>query len=147
MPQATLYRHIRAMSEAGILQIVEERPMRGATERVYAISPEKAALSPEEFAALTREDHERMFSTFSAMLMSQFHNYTRRPEFDLIRDGVAYRTTALHLSDSEFAEMMQEVSASIMRRLENAPSSERRRRLFSLVIMPDVQPEETSPEE
>lgn len=141
MPQATLYRHIRALNEAGILQVVEERPMRGATERVYAISPGKAMLTPEEFAALTPEDHERMFSTFSAMLLSQFHNYVRRPEIDPIRDGVSYRTVPLYLSDDEFAEMMQEMAASVKRRLENGASSERRRRLFSLVIVPDVHSE------
>lgn len=138
MPQATLYRHIRAMSEAGILQVVEERPMRGTTERVYVIAPEKASLSPEEFAALTPEDHERMFSTFSAMLLSQFHNYVRQPEMDLIKDGVGYRTVPLYLSDAEFAEMMQEMNALLQKRLENAAAPDRRRRLLSFVIMPDV---------
>ena len=112
--------------------------MRGATERVYAIAPEKATLSPEEFAALTPADHERMFSTFTAMLLSQFHNYVRQPERDLLKDGVGYRTVALNLSDAEFGEMMQEMSEIVKLRLENTPSAERRRRLLSLVIMLDV---------
>ncbi len=141
MPQATLYRHIRAMSEAGILKVVAERPMRGATEKVYAIAPENAALTPEEYAALTPEDHERMFSNFTAMLLSQFHNYVRQPEIDLIADGAGYHTVPLYLSDTEFAEMMQEIHACLKQRLENAPSSERRRRLLSFVIMPDVHSE------
>jgi len=138
VPQATLYRHIRALSEAGVLQVVEERPMRGATERVYAISPEKSQLSREELAALTPADNERMFSTFTAMLLSQFHNYVHQPEMDLLKDGVGYRTMPLYLSDSEFREMSQEINAILQKRIGNAASSGRRRRLLSVVIMPDV---------
>jgi hypothetical protein len=138
VPQATLYRHIRAMSEAGILQVVEERQMRGATERVYAIALEKAQLSPEELAALTPKDNERLFSTFAAMLLSQFHNYIQQPEMDLVKDGVTYRTAPLYLSETEYREMMQEIGEIVKTRFGNAPSPERRRRLLSLVMMPDV---------
>ena len=35
--QATLYRHINALAEGNILQIVEERPVRGTVEKVYAL--------------------------------------------------------------------------------------------------------------
>ena len=126
------------MNEAGILQVVEERPMRGAVERVYAISVEKAQLSAEELAALTQKDHERLFSTFTAMLLSQFHNYIQQPGRDLAQDGVTYRTAPLYLSEAEHGEMMQEIGEVVKLRLGNAASPERRRRLLSFVIMPDV---------
>lgn len=141
VPQATLYRHIRAMSEAGILKVVEERSMRGATERVYAIAPEQSQLTAEDLTTLTPDDHERLFSNFTAMLLSQFHNYIKQPEVDLIRDGVGYRTIPLSLSDTEVVEVMQELQTLVRARMENAPSSERRRRLLSLVLMPDVHAE------
>lgn len=126
------------MSEAGILQVVEERPMRGATERVYAIALEKAQLSAEELATLTPQDHERLFSTFTAMLLSQFHNYIQQPDRDLMKDGVVYRTAPLYLSEAEYGEMMREIAEVVRARLENVASPERRRRLLSLVMMPDV---------
>ena len=129
------------MSEAGILKVVEERPTRGTTERVYAIAPEKAMLSAEDFETLTSEEHERMFSTFTAMLLSQFHNYAQQPDIDLVKDGVGYRTIPLSLSDAEFAELMHEFGAMLKKRLENPASAERRRRLFSFVVMPDVHSE------
>jgi predicted transcriptional regulator len=138
VPQATLYRHIRAMSEFGILKVVEERPMRGATEKVYKIAMEQAHLSLDELAALTPEEHERLFSTFTAMLLSQFHNYIQQTKKDLVEDGVSYRTMPLYLSDPEFGEMMQEMAEIVKKRLKNEASPERRRRLLSLVIMPDV---------
>ncbi len=138
VPPATLYRHIRAMVKAGIMRLVEERPMRGATERIYAIALEQTQLTPEEYQALTPGEHERMFTTFTAMLLSQFHNYVHQENFDLFKDGVSYRTAPLYLSEAEFAEMMQELSAVVRARLENPPSEERKRRLFSFVTMPDV---------
>lgn len=126
------------MSEAGILKVVEERAMRGATERVYVIAPENAHLSPDEIAAMTPEEHERLFSTFTAMLLGQFHNYIQQAHIDLAKDGVSYRTVPLYLSDPEFAEMWLEMRAIVTKRLENEAAPERRRRLLSLVIMPDV---------
>ena len=126
------------MAEAGILRLVEERPMRGATERIYAIALEQTQMTPEEYQALTPEEHERLFATFTAMLLSQFHNYVRQENFDLFKDGVSYRTAPLYLSDAEFSEMMQELSSTVRARLENTPSEERKRRLFSFVTMPDV---------
>ena len=136
--QATLYRHIRAMNEAGILQVVEERPIRGTTERVYAIAVDKVQLSPEEIAALTPEDHERLFSTFTAMLLSQFHNYIQQPGRDLTRDGVRYHTAPLYLSDAEHEDTMRQIGELVKTRMENAASPGRQRRLLSLVVMPDV---------
>jgi DNA-binding transcriptional ArsR family regulator len=40
--QATLYRHINALAEGGILRIVEERPVRGMVEKVYALADKRA---------------------------------------------------------------------------------------------------------
>ena len=115
-----------------------ERPRCSTRIPLHAIAVDKVQLSAEEIAAFTPTDHERLFSTFTAMLLSQFHNYIRQPQADLIRDGVVYRTAPLYLSDSEQGEMMQEIAATVKARLENAPSPERRRRLLSFIVMPDV---------
>lgn len=62
VPQATLYRHLGALTDGGVLRVVEERRVRGAVERVFAL-PEEAAgagyhactvhLSDAEFAEFT----------------------------------------------------------------------------------------------
>jgi predicted ArsR family transcriptional regulator len=57
VPQATLYRHIGTLVQAGVLAIAEERPVRGATERVYVLAEGGAILAPAELSSATREDH------------------------------------------------------------------------------------------
>src|SRR5690606_38147985 len=45
---ATLYRHVGALHDGGVLEVVEERHVRGATERTYALRTEAASVPPEE---------------------------------------------------------------------------------------------------
>ncbi len=110
-------------------------------ERIYAISTENAELTQEEYAALSPQEHERLFSTFTAMLLSQFHNYVHEEGYDLLKDGVGFRSDPLYLSDTEFEEMMLELGEVVKSRRVNSLSPERRRRLFSYVVMPDVHAE------
>src|SRR5690349_5071480 len=61
VPQATLYRHLKALVEGEVLEIVAERPVRGAVERVYALREGGGFLTKEEFAAMDLEEHRRSF--------------------------------------------------------------------------------------
>ncbi len=38
IPQATLYRYLKRMTDDGILKIVEETPIRGAVEKTYSLA-------------------------------------------------------------------------------------------------------------
>src|SRR5512137_805812 len=60
IPLATLYRQISRLAKAGILNVVEERPVRGTLEKVYGLN--RAAelnLGPEAIAHLSKQDHLR----------------------------------------------------------------------------------------
>lgn len=39
VPKAGLYRHVAALSEAGVLDVAAERRVRGAVERTFALHP------------------------------------------------------------------------------------------------------------
>ena len=69
VPQATLYRHIKALYEADLLQVVEERQVRNVTEKVYTLAPGAAALSAEDLAEATPDDHMRYFTMFVSSLL------------------------------------------------------------------------------
>lgn len=136
VPQASLYRHLQRLVEAGLLTVVEERRVRGAKERTYALPPSGAVLGPEAFAHATREDHQRYFTTFVAGLLGDFARYLDQPSIDLLADGVGYRTMPLHLSDAELQAMLQALGEAMRPFLANRPSPERRTRQFSTVLMP-----------
>lgn len=141
VPQATLYRHLNRLHERGVLSVVEERPIRGTVEKVYALNEQGEQMSPQELAALSVEDHLRYFATFVASLLEDFSRYARGAErLDLLADGVGYRKFPVELSDEELAAMTKAVNAAIMPYLSNKPTPERRRRIIATIILPDSQP-------
>lgn len=136
VPPATLYRHINKLADEGFLKVVEQRPVGGATERVFALRDQAGFLSAADLASATPEDHMRYFTTFCAMLMSEFETYLKRDVIDLEADGVGYRMQSLYLNDDEFKEMIKRLREVIDAYRHNSPDPGRRRRLLSTIIMP-----------
>ena len=75
VPQATLYRHLQKLAEAGVLSVVEERQVRGAREKTYALPEAGAVLGPDDLANASREDHQRYFTTLVAGLLGDVARY------------------------------------------------------------------------
>jgi DNA-binding transcriptional ArsR family regulator len=136
VPQATIYRHVNALAEAGILGVVAQRTVGGTVERVYALRAGAAVLAAEDFASASRDDHVRYFTTFVAGLLGDFARYVQQRTVDPAGDGVGYRQVALELSDSEFTQLLGELDAVLAPRLANNPRPGRRRRLLTTIVMP-----------
>ena len=135
--QATLYRHLNRLVQAGIVAVAAQRPVRGVTEKVYALAEGSTQLLLDP-RGMEREDWERGFAAYTASLLGQFTAYLRQESANPLTDGVSFRTGALHLSDAELAELSAAVQAAFAPFLNYPPSPERRRRLVSSVLMPDV---------
>ena len=136
--QATLYRHLSRLLRAGVVAVVAQRPVRGVTEKVYALAEGNTPvrLDPRE---MKREDWERGFAAYTASLLGQFAAYLRQPGANPVNDGVSFRTGALHLSDAELAQLSADLQTAFVPFLDYPPSPERRRRLISSVLMPDIE--------
>jgi DNA-binding transcriptional ArsR family regulator len=145
IPQATLYRHINRLSQGGLLSVVEERPVRGTLEKVYALNTanERQLVSGEDgieaVNRMSKADHLRFFTGFMLSVLDDFSRYLSLSEdgrLDLARDGVGYHKLPLFLSDEEFAAFAAALNQALapFLRLENTPG--RRKRLFTTVMMP-----------
>ena len=138
VPPATLYRHINRLSAGGVLSVVDQRQVRGALEKVYALGPSGGIVPPHEVVDLDKEQHMRYFTTFVATLLEDFTCYLERtPEVDPVSDGVGYHKVPLELSDQELIEMAQAVNQALLPFRGNNPSPLRRRRLFATVLIPE----------
>jgi DNA-binding transcriptional ArsR family regulator len=133
---ATMYRHIAVLAEGGVLEVVEEKRVRGTVERSYRVRKEEASVDPAARAAMTREDHQRAFTTFATSLMSDFDRYLAQENADPHLDGVVYRQAAVWLTEEEFAEMVEEIEHAVVSRIGRAEDG-RIRRVVSLVVVPD----------
>ncbi|WP_148574846.1 helix-turn-helix domain-containing protein [Nocardioides caldifontis] len=136
VPVATLYRHVSALLDGGVLEVVDERRVRGAVERTLVLHVSRAHVDAESARTMTREDHRHAFSTFVAGLLGSFDRYLDGDDLDLGRDLVGYRQTALHLTDEETHELLEELRAVVLARAANRPAPGRRRRLLATVLVP-----------
>ena len=134
---ATMYRHIAVLAEAGVLEVVEEKRVRGTVERSYRVRSEEAVVDPAARATMTRDDHRRSFTTFAASLMGDFDRYLAHDDADPHTDGVVYRQAAVWLTEDEFAEMVEEIEKAVVSRMGRAREDGRVRRVVSLVVVPD----------
>lgn len=136
VPQATLYRHFQKLTQAEILVVVEERPIRGTVEKFYLLQEQHAEIPSAELATLSRDDHQRYFTTFIATLLTDFEHYLQQDDVDLERDGVGYRQIALYLSPTELTQLTQAVNQALKPFLAQKPSKRRKRMLLSSILMP-----------
>ncbi|GAB2949734.1 helix-turn-helix domain-containing protein [Micromonospora polyrhachis] len=140
IPQATLYRHLAMLVKGGILDVVEERKVRGTVERVYALPAHGATLDPATLASATPEDHARYFTAFVSGLLSDFSRYLARDHIDLAADGAGYQQIVLHLTDAELARFANDLTEVLRPLLANQPDQGRVPRLLATILLPVDQP-------
>ncbi len=139
VPPATLYRHLNRLTEAGVLVVASERRVRGTLEKAYTLGSQGAFIDPQQFAAMSREEHLRYFTTFVATLLDDFSRYINQPDaINLLTDGVGYQKFPLELSDEEFVAVAQGINAAIVPHMSNPPAPGRKRRIFATMVVSDV---------
>ena len=144
VPKPSLYRHLRLLAESGILTAAAEIPVRGTFEKVYAVQEGGRAMSPADTEGATRDDQLRYFTTFLAALQDSFNAYLGREESNW--DQVSCRATPLYLSDTERREFLNGLQALLKPLCANTPTPERRRLLFSTILLPD-KPDPQTPDD
>jgi DNA-binding transcriptional ArsR family regulator len=137
VPQASLYRHIKKLEEAELIKIVEERKIRGTIEKVYALPNESSGLTNEDLQSLSREEHMNIFMRFIANILADYERYLSQEEIDLIKDGVGFRQVRFYASDEEFFQFAKTVNEEMKRLMNNKPSPQRKKRIFTSIIMPE----------
>ena len=82
VPRATVYHHVKLLEEHGLIEVVEERPVRGVAEKVYALAHEGGLGKGDVTVALS--------TAFHAGLMRQMNDYLGRDDRDCARDLVFF---------------------------------------------------------
>ncbi|HEX3823897.1 MAG TPA: helix-turn-helix domain-containing protein [Mycobacteriales bacterium] len=140
VPAATIYRHVARLTEAGVLQVVAERRVRGTVERTYTLRLYAARLQPDEIALMTVEDHSNAFLAYVAGLVADFDRYVATEPEDPAKDGAGYSVGAMWLTDAELADYVRELAAISQQRLAHPPGKGRRRRMLYTVMLPAPDP-------
>ena len=89
--KAMVYRHVDLLASGGILEVADERRVRGAVERHYRLRLDRVTVDADALAALSPDDHRRVFATSMAVLVAEFNAYLDRDGADPTADSVGYR--------------------------------------------------------
>ena len=137
VPQASLYRHINKLCEAGVLEVVESAAGRGGVEKTYALAEPDINLGETDLANASYEDHLRYFTTFVATLTSQGRAYLQQKALDGRKGGI-YGYEAVYLSDEEYTHYLAALRALEGLARSYPSGNGRRRRIIFTAIIPDV---------
>jgi hypothetical protein len=142
VPTASLYRHISALIDAGVLEVVAERAVRGAHERTLQVALPAASLDAEDIAGLTTEQHVDSVTAFLGGVLQAATDYLSAPGSDPAHDGFGYRQVALWADEEELAALTAALREVLSAAAERGPREGRRRRVLTTVLLPDP---ETNP--
>jgi DNA-binding transcriptional ArsR family regulator len=133
--QATVYRHVALLAEAGIIEVAGEQRVRGFVERSYRLRRDRAVIDARTAAAATTEDHRRAFATAAAVLLAEFGSYLDGDP-DPASDLVGYRQHAIWLTPAEREKLIAGLREAILPVLANEPSPDRAPHLLSPILFP-----------
>lgn len=130
IPKASLYRHLKKLTDCGLVCVVSENRVRGTVERVYALKK----IEPE--GGDKKQEMKRALESTMMTLLGEFERYLSRDDADILRDKFSMQTATLLLTDDEFAQFAREISLAYARVLDNKPDDGRKMRRVTLIISP-----------
>lgn len=138
VPPASLYRHLAQLIDAGVLDVVAERKVRGTVERTY-VKRGVHSVSREELAQLSREDLRRAFLSHVIALLADIDRYLDRDDVDLRRGGATFRIAAMWLNDDEFSELIAGFVRLLKPYLGRPATPDRTRRVLRTIVLPGAE--------
>ena len=130
VPQASLYRHLRCLADAGMVSVISKKSVRGALEKTYAIS-EKPPEVPTE-----NTDIGNVINLALVGLQASFAGYFADEKSDPMRDMLTLCTSTLMLSDSEFEKLLRSIGELVNGCLDSEPDDKRKPRHLTIISSP-----------
>lgn len=111
VPQASLYRAVGELKNAGVIEVVSEERRGGAIERTYRAIPRSALMSHEEFTSAQPEEFLGAIQAYADQIVSAASRYVGTSQNNLWRQGrFTFRHETAWLTDDEREELRSEIA-------------------------------------
>ena len=136
VPTSSIYRHLKILLEAGLIEIAETHLVKGIVEKVYRLS-ESPRLSNGDMAGYSGAEHKRLFGAYISAMMKSFSDYIDSCQtFDLVSDRVGYTDTTFYATQEELDKLAERLNEILEPLSKNEPGIEKQRQLFSIITFP-----------
>lgn len=136
VPASSIYRHLQILLDAGLLEVVAERPVRGTVEKMLRVVQNAAQIGEAEAAAMSADEHRQAFLVYIAQLLHEFERYTRQPGIDFARDLTGYHAVVLYATDEEWRAAISAMNKVLRPLLDPARQAGRKARRFATITLP-----------
>ena len=109
IPRTTLYRHISALLDCGILSVVSEKKIRGSLERTLSLN------IGEIKKHNTLENASSNALSFLMNRYARLHSYFSKENADPGKDRVFLNNTIMMMDDEEFDRFLSELRELLVR--------------------------------
>lgn len=134
---ATLYRHVAALVDGGVLEVAAETRVRGATERSLRLDVSRTSVDPDDDGLVDAGRARAGFLAYLASLASAFDDYLAAPRSTLEADLVGFRQVAVFATDEEWREVAATIRDALLPLTERAERPDgARRRILGTVSLP-----------
>lgn len=135
-PVSSIYRHLKTLLDAGMVQIVETRKVKGVEEKVYT-SGEVVKMAGKEYSEYSRDDHQRYFASFVSYLLRRFTDYVSEDtELDMLADRTGFTEMLFYATQAELDELGAALNKALVSLAAHEKTPERQRQLFSVITFP-----------
>lgn len=141
VPQATLYRHIQVLLDAGVIRIIKERKVRSISEKYYTLNEEEAILRADEWKKSSHKEKLNYFSYYQLSLMTQYQNYlTKLEKQNCSDDSSTFSLVELKLDDENFLKFQTELNELMIKYYNtsnNSTEMDALNRTIAVTIIPE----------
>jgi len=134
--QPTLYRHLKAMLDGGIIMVAGERRIRGVVEKSYSINNTWTADVERIVTENDGEGYMQLFLQYITGVISEYRSYCESANLDIINDGTGFSTAPIYATTAELHEAMIKINEIIMPLVQNEKTPERELRNLCTIITP-----------
>jgi DNA-binding transcriptional ArsR family regulator len=136
VPQASLYRHLKALLRNGILTVSQETRVRGTVERTYRLAVDPIEELTLRAHQLEKDELLELFMSFMTAELSDFAEYLGDDDYPVEKDRLAFASTSLYLDDTELKTLAATLNSLMNEYGENEADPLRRLHKFSYTIIP-----------
>ena len=127
IPSASLYRHVKILTDSSVLTVVGENRIRGTVESIYQLNR----------AALTIEDENGNAVQMSLLRIgASFAKYFSGGSADPKKDMLLFTSCTLVLTDEEFTHFLSDVNEVALKYMKAEAGAGSKTRQITLISSP-----------
>jgi DNA-binding transcriptional ArsR family regulator len=139
IPPASLYRHVKLLLDAGLIEVEKEERIRGAVEKTYRLKQQTGS-------EMKNQDIGAMFQTGLISLMTSFQKYFAKEGNDPVKDMLTFSNSTLMMTDEEFLDFLMKLNKVFSEAIQYKPGSGRKPRRLTVISSPNEEERKTGSE-